>query len=396
MKLGKIKGVAVAVIAAALLAGVVGSASASNSAFAGNAELMNHRMIKRQSAITTQRVLNRIHDILPLFDGSSSKNSPPILPTKAYLMASEGGFRAKCRPPNKEKRGVVYPYYKITPAGEWYTRCSQIGTLWPTQIRINEFKRPLQRLGVSIARSIRLDLKGQEVFRIKGNRAGVTVKLRCPDTIPAETEDYIDEIILRRARNGSRASIAPCTQGHLADPRVDSASKSSRLRSTGGKRRSPIRLQRIIDLITYRANPVELQGKSHPVRAFMSRSAAGYWSPGCRDAFYSKFVKQLAGISYSTCAAFPPGYWPGSGKDITKDHSRPNEYESKLRKLTGMILRSVDLKLEGQQVRRISGSRKRLRVVLVCSGTRPGDAGVETVSVSSIPSGSKVSANHCR
>lgn len=180
--------------------------------------VVEHRMaaqkvIHRKSRTKTQTILNKIHSVLPDVDGSVDPNARKILPTSAYLKPSEGGFKTKCGRRLDDKRGLVLRSYKITPSGQWYSRCNRFSTVWPNSIQINEYKRPLNVLGRSILKSLSLSFSRRQVKRVGGSRRKVTAKFVCPSSEGAAAPGALSNakrVVLRRARNGSRATIWGC------------------------------------------------------------------------------------------------------------------------------------------------------------------------------------------
>jgi len=193
-------------------------------------------------------------------------------------------------------------------------------------------------------------------------------------------------------------------------PKADKAAETSDAHSSSVsryiKRHSKLKIQPILNKIMYTANSSENDPKwtSRPgraTRATLTPNMAGYGSvSGCREALYTKFIRSPYGITFSTCAAFPPGkYLPGSGNDIQTDKSVPGEYKKPLNNQNTRILHSVGA--EWQQPKSLSGNRKKLTAKYKCASANQTSSsgetigGVEQVVLRYSAKGSKATIKKC-
>lgn len=153
------------------------------------------------STMTTQKVLDKIHDAL----GSGDSPAAPhykIHPTKANLHSSAGAFYTNC--PNNRQ---TYRYFIISQAKSKWAQCELFNATKAHRFATeNEFRKPLNTIGRHIRLSVDVSAH-QSTKAVKGNRKEVVASYRCPDS----SEFYaVKEIILDRKADGSRATITTC------------------------------------------------------------------------------------------------------------------------------------------------------------------------------------------
>lgn len=155
-----------------------------------------------RTTLTTQTVLNRIHNTIP--SGDFTQGNHKILVTYAALKASMGAYKTNCNNPY----AVTYKSYKINMNGTTSTPCGTPIFTDKTRTEKGEFTHALNRQGSKIREAAGLAYT-QSTKSITGNRKEVTAVYRCPPTGKGVEQIVLDR---RYASNGTQYSTATITK----------------------------------------------------------------------------------------------------------------------------------------------------------------------------------------
>ncbi len=152
--------------------------------------------LHRHSTMSTQTVLNKIHNAIPSGDGTPVGK---ILPTSAHLRPSAGDFRTDCSNPY----AATYKVYRMSVSKYYSLPC---GPLHPQQSYATpgEFRSALNKIGRQIRVSAGFDFS-EHTKNVGGNRKEVVANFACPEGIKAA-----QKIVLDKASSGSVATITMC------------------------------------------------------------------------------------------------------------------------------------------------------------------------------------------
>ena len=160
------------------------------------------KYIKRHSKLQPQTILTKIaYTAYDLERGGSVK------PTYARITDDAISYRSTCKFPD----GGIFAQFNRDFVGTSYRTCG--GGILPIDIerksREDEYKPTNARLGFSVLRSVNINKK-QTTLSVSGNRKKLTAKYVCPAPEQASSSSDLEQVTLRRARKGSRATIKKC------------------------------------------------------------------------------------------------------------------------------------------------------------------------------------------
>ena len=173
---------------------------------AGGIEVAQAKFVQHHSSVEIERVLRKIAYVA--FPNEKLFAVHPLKPIGASVSANSIAYRTRCNPTDG---GIMLRYWR-GPAWTTYRTCGT--ALLPSDIRrpsrLNEFKPTMLKLANSISKSIGISL-AQVPKSVGGTRARLELRLKCPHPSILGIDGNVKQVVLRKARKGSRAVLETCS-----------------------------------------------------------------------------------------------------------------------------------------------------------------------------------------